>query len=356
MNKDLPVSELGEIARLLESRVHRLAGKTLLITGGCGFLGYYFTELLVYLNDKVLDRPCHVVVLDNMITADKDHALIGRTRHVTFKHHDVVRPIRWEGPLDYIIHAAGIASPYYYNKYPMETLQVATVGTKNALQLAREQAVTGLLFFSSSEIYGDPDPRHVPTPESYRGNVSCTGPRACYDESKRLGETLCRIFHEYYGVPVKVVRPFNVYGPGMKETDYRVFPNFASRIVAGKPLEVYGTGKQTRTFCYVTDAINGFLRVLLDGASGEAYNIGSPRPEISMMDLARELEIVVKRKVKVRVRGYPKSVPPDEAMRRCPDITKARQHVGYEPTVELREGLRRFIAWAFKNYNGASRP
>lgn len=231
---------------------------------------------------------------------------------------------------------------------------MATVGTKNVLQLAREHEITGLLCFSSSEIYGDPDPRHIPTPESYRGNVSCEGPRACYDASKRLGETLCRIFHEQYGVPVKVVRPFNVYGPGMKEKDYRVLPNFASRILAGKPVQVYGTGKQMRTFCYATDAINGFLRVLLDGVPGEAYNIGNSRPEVSMLDLARELAAVVKRRIKVIATEYPESVPPDESLRRCPDITKARRDVGYEPTVESREGLRRFMDWAFRNYNGAS--
>jgi UDP-glucuronate decarboxylase len=356
MEKDLPVSEISEIARLLEHHVQRFAGKNILITGGCGFLGYYFTELFVYLNDKVLDVPCNINIIDNLITADRDHALIGSVPHVMFKQHDIVQPLNWEEPLDYIIHAAGIASPFYYNKYPLETLDVATVGTRNVLQLAHKCGVISLLFFSSSEIYGDPDPQHVPSPETYRGHVSCTGPRACYDESKRLGETLCRIFHEHYGVPVRVVRPFNVYGPGMKETDYRVLPNFASRILNGQPVQVYGTGKQTRTFCYVTDAINGFLRTLLKGEPGEAYNIGNPRPEISMLDLAKELEVVIKRKVDIRVTEYPDSVPPDEPLRRCPDITKARQQLGYEPTVELPEGLRRFMDWAVRNYTCKVHP
>lgn len=350
MDKTLPISDLGEIAALLGSHAHKLAGKNLLLTGGCGFLGYYFAQLFVYLNDKMLDRPCKLLVLDNLITAEKEHAQIGQLPNVSFIRHDIIQPFAWEGAIDYIVHAAGIASPYYYNKYPLETLDVATDGTKNVLQLAKRHQVEAMLFFSSSEIYGDPDPRHVPTAESYRGNVSCTGPRACYDESKRLGETLCRIFYQYYGVPAKIVRPFNVYGPGMKETDYRVLPNFASRVINGKPLQAYGSGKQTRTFCYVTDAINGFLRTLLEGQPGEAYNIGNPRPEISMVDLAREVEGVLGRKVEVIVTEYPNSVPPDEPLRRCPDITKARQQLGYEPTVDLREGLRRFLDWTFRNY------
>jgi UDP-glucuronate decarboxylase len=251
-----------------------------------------------------------------------------------------------------VIQAAGIASPYYYRKYPLETLEVATIGTKHVLELARQHPLKGFLFFSSSEIYGDPDPKHVPTPESYRGNISCLGPRACYDESKRLGETLCAVYHELHGIPTRMVRPFNVYGPGMQETDYRVLPNFASRILSRKPLHVYGNGTQTRTFCYVTDAITGFLKVLLDGGPAQAYNIGNPKPEVSMLELAKTLERVMGRKLDVQAVEYPDTYPGDEPQRRCPDISKASLQLKYKPVVTLEKGLGRFMAWAKTHYTG----
>jgi UDP-glucuronate decarboxylase len=184
--------------------------------------------------------------------------------------------------------------------------------------------------------------------------VSCLGPRACYDESKRLGETLCGIFHELHGVPTRMVRPFNVYGPGMQETDYRVLPNFAGRIVAGKPLHVYGTGKQTRTFCYVTDAVVGFLKVLLHGTNGQAYNIGNPKPEVSMLELAKTMERVLGRPLDIVRVEYPDSYPSDEPQRRCPDISKASLQLGFTPQVSLAEGLRRFMDWAATAFTGAS--
>jgi UDP-glucuronate decarboxylase len=211
-----------------------------------------------------------------------------------------------------------------------------------------------LTFFSSSEIYGDPDAVHVPTPESYRGQVSCQGPRACYDESKRVGETLCYIFHEKHGVATTVIRPFNVFGPGMQETDYRVLPNFASRIKSGKPLNIYGKGSQTRTFCYVTDAMVGFMLVILKGVPGESYNIGNPDPEISMLDLAGRVESVIGRPIARNIIEYPDSYPADEPNRRCPDIRKARLQLGYAAQVKLDEGLRRFLGWSQQTYVGES--
>jgi UDP-glucuronate decarboxylase len=192
----------------------------------------------------------------------------------------------------------------------------------------------------------------VPTQESYRGNVSCHGPRACYDESKRVGETLCYIFHELHGTVTTIIRPFNVYGPGMQETDYRVLPNFASRIKAGKPLNIYGQGNQTRTFCYITDALTGFLLAILKGVPGEAYNIGNTRPELSMLELVRNVESVLGRSVPLNLIEYPDSYPADEPMRRCPDIRKARIQLQYDPRVTLEEGLRRFLTWSNQHYKG----
>ena len=308
-------------------------------------------EVFAKLNSAHLDAPVKLVALDNMITAGKEGAQVPDYDNVTFIQHDVIKPFAYDGPVDYVIHAAGIASPFYYRAYPLETLEVAITGTRLMLQLATEKRAR-FTFFSSSEIYGDPDPKHVPMAESYRGNVSCQGPRACYDESKRVGETLCYIFHNQHGTHTNTIRPFNVYGPGMQETDYRVLPNFANRIKGGQPLNVYGTGNQTRTFCYITDAMVGFLLVILKGVPGEAYNIGTPKPEISMVDLVHRIGDVLGSPVAHNVIEYPDSYPADEPNRRAPDIHKARLQLDYAPTVELNEGLRRFLTWADTVYTG----
>jgi len=344
-------SDIDEIASRLKEAAAPLAGKTILLTGGRGFLGRYFTRALVKLNETTLKVPCKIIVLDNLITAGKDGSKTETFPHCQIFQHDIIKPFKLDGKVDYIIHAAGIASPFYYRAYPLETLEVATAGTKNMLQAAREQQAR-VIFFSSSEIYGDPDPRCVPIQESYRGNVACQGPRACYDESKRLGETLCYIYHELHGVSVSAVRPFNVFGPGMQESDYRVLPNFASCIKGGHPLRIYGTGNQTRTFCYITDAIVGFMLTLLKGVPGEAYNIGNPEPELSMVALADRIEKVLGRKIQRLLSQYPDSYPADEPLRRCPDIRKARLQIGFEPQVSFDEGLHRFLDWADKVYTG----
>jgi len=351
MREFLLDSDIAEIADRLSDRAGVLAGKTILLTGARGFLGRYFTEVFVRLNETILTKPVSLITLDNMITAGKEGAAFPDRANVRFIRHDVTEPFEWDGPLDYIIHAAEIASPFYYRAYPLETLQTAVTGTRLMLLLATRLGAR-FTFFSSSEIYGDPDPRHVPTAESYRGNVACRGPRACYDESKRVGETLSYIFHTKDGTHTNVIRPFNVFGPGMQETDYRVLPNFASRIKGGMPVNVYGTGNQTRTFCYITDAMVGFLRVILDGVAGEAYNIGNPKPEIAMLDLVRRIEAVRGVPVDLNVVEYPDSYLADEPNRRCPDIRKARLQLGFEPSVDFDEGLRRFLEWSDRNYTG----
>ena len=342
-------SDVAEIAVGLAGAEKGLAGKTIVMAGAGGFLGRYFIAVLEYLNAKVLDTPCRVVAIDNFITRPTESSAPSADSNVQFLRHDVTEPLQVEGPVDFVIHAAGIASPYYYRAFPLETLAVATTGTRHLLDLATEKRAR-FTFFSSSEIYGDPDAGHVPTPESYRGNVACLGPRACYDESKRLGETLCYVYHERFGTSTNQIRPFNIYGPGMQQADYRVLPNFAGQIKASKPLKVYGDGRQTRTFCYVTDAIVGFLLAILRGVPGEAYNIGNPVPEVSMLELVTHLEKALGRQVPVQLIEYPDSYPADEPLRRCPDIRKARLQLGFNPVVDLEEGLRRFLAWTELNY------
>ena len=248
--------DIKRIVHVLGDDAKALEGKTLLISGGGGFLGSYWIGTIHALN-KTFEKPCRVISIENYITGSRENLVHDiHDDAIIFIEGDITKPLdRIEDGLDYIVHAAGIASPFYYKKYPLETIEAAVTGSKNLLELARKKKPQSFLFFSSSEIYGDPDDKHVPTTETYKGNVSCVGPRACYDESKRLSETLSAIYHERFGVPVKIVRPFNVYGPGMKIDDYRVFPSFANRGLHGQSLRVYGTGNQTRTFCYISDAM-----------------------------------------------------------------------------------------------------
>ena len=344
-------TDIVEVAEHLGEAAQSFAGKTILMTGARGFLGRHFVEVFTYLNEHVLDKPCTFVGLDNLLTAgDAGDKMVDRP-HIKLIKANVIEPFEFDGEIDYVIHAAGIASPYYYRAYPVETLDVAINGTRNMLDLATKHGAR-FTFFSSSEIYGDPDPAHVPTQESYRGSVSCRGPRACYDESKRVGETLCYVYHEKFGTTTTAIRPFNVYGPGMQERDYRVLPNFASRIKGNLPLSIYGTGTQTRTFCYIVDALVGFLLTIAKGVPGEVYNIGNPHPEISMQDLVQTIEKILGRPVQRNVIEYPDSYPADEPVRRCPDIRKARLQLNYEPRISLEEGLRRFLTWSDGVYTG----
>lgn len=342
------VDDTAEIITKLGRDVHRFSGKTVLLSGGAGFLGRHITALVKRLNADVLEKPCTLISVDNFITGDaKAHrAGAGADPHILNVWADVTHPLPLRQDIDFIIHAAGVASPVFYMKHPIETIESAVHGTKNLLELARKNpGLEGFLFFSSSEIYGDPDPSAVPTPETYHGYVSSVGPRACYDESKRLGETLVTIYHGRHGVPATIVRPFNVFGPGMGHNDRRVVPMFAYQAMNGRTIPVHGDGHQTRTFCYVTDAIAGFLLVLLNGKPGEAYNIGNPDNEISMRDLAKLFTEVIPGATHTLIQ-YPETYPAGEPQRRCPDLSKAKSHIGYESSVDLREGLARFVAWA----------
>ncbi len=339
-----------------------LEGKRLLITGGAGFLGYYFVQAALHWNGGGPGRaPIRVTVYDNYLRGLPGWLgeLEGRA-DVTIVKHDVREPLPDDiDNFEYIVHAAGIASPTYYRLHPIETMDANIHGLRSLLEYARRQAdrarpVEGFLFFSSSEIYGDPGPDAIPTPETYRGNVSCTGPRACYDESKRYGETMCVNFAREYGVPVKIARPFNNFGPGLKITDRRVIPDLMRDILDGRDIELLSDGSATRTFCYATDAVTGYYKVLVRGRAGEPYNIGTEAPEISMQELA-ELVAVIAREVV----GYQGKVIHgvsaeadyliDNPNRRCPDISKAREELAYDPAVDLRDGLIRSLIWYAEN-------
>ncbi|MEK7509224.1 MAG: NAD-dependent epimerase/dehydratase family protein [Patescibacteria group bacterium] len=339
-------AQFSEVARKLGDVADRLEGTTILINGAGGFLGNHIVGLMQYLNRTRFTKPVHTIALDNFITGVKGSPLFTMDdSNLEFIQHDVCVPFETERNIDYIMHAASIASPVYYAKYPMETLTATIDGLRHTLELARAKKAKGVLYFSSSEIYGDPTPENIPTTEEYHGHVSCTSLRACYDESKRVGETIATIYHRVHGVPVVSVRPFNAYGPGMKIDDKRVLPNFLNAALDGSTIEIHNRGAQTRTFAYTTDCLNGFLRALLLGRSGEAYNIGTDEGEISIYNLAKKVESVYGSPLDIQHAEYPEGYPVGDPSRRLPDITKARTELGYEPDVTLEEGLKRMLAW-----------
>lgn len=339
--------DIRAIASDLKDVAPRLNGKTIFISGGAGFLGRYLVRTLDYLNRHVLVHPCKIIIADTFISGQYD--AVPKSEHITLMKHDVSKPFKIDGPVHFILHAASIASPIFYNKFRVETIDAGVLGTKNLLELAREKNTESFLFFSSSEIYGNPDTTHIPTKEDYNGNVSCIGPRACYDEPKRLGETLCMTYADVYNLPVKIVRPFNIFGPGMRLDDGRVVPNFVVSAMRGQKIPIYGDGFNTRTFCYIADAIAAFYLVLLSDQNREVFNVGSDEQELSMKHLA-DIIIGLVQNDEARahlVEGandmYKNKVDPQ---RRCPDLTKIRTKVGYTPRTTLVSGLRRFIAWA----------
>lgn len=344
-----------------------LSGKRLLITGGGGFLGYYLVQAIVKWNFLASDNDSKIidlVVYDNFMRGMPGWLdALQMEGLLTVKKHDVNDPLPSDiGDVTYIIHAASIASPIYYRKNPIETMDANVNGLRYLLNYVKNRSIDdkfvgGLLYFSTSEIYGDPDPKNIPTSEDYRGNVSCTGPRACYDESKRYGETLCVNFARQYNLPIKIVRPFNNYGPGLKITDGRALPDFCRNVMCGEDITMLSNGTPTRTFCYVADAIVGYLKVLVRGHSGESYNIGAESPEISIKTLA---EMVVKKSSElfgydgqlVFKQSADKEYLTDNPNRRCPSLEKARDHLGFDPTIGISEGLERSLLWYQENTEG----
>jgi UDP-glucuronate decarboxylase len=362
----IPIVEqdLGYIAGELGSEFRRLRGKRLLITGGAGFLGHYLVQAPLYWNRTAPTRDrVSVTVYDNYSRGIPEWLEQLRTDpQLELVRHDMTDPLPEDvGDFDFIIHAASIASPTFYRRFPIETMDANVNGLRALLEYCRRQRdagrpVSGFLFYSTSEIYGDPDPGNIPTPETYRGNVSCTGPRACYDESKRYGETLCVNFAQVYDIPVTIARPFNNYGPGLKITDRRVIPDFARDVFEERDIVMLSDGSPTRTYCYVADAIIGYYKVLLRGRPGEAYNIGVETPEISIAELAERVvelsrELFGYRGRVIRRTSSDPHYLTDNPNRRCPIITKARTELAYEPGISLDDGLRRSLIWYAGNRN-----
>jgi len=295
------------------------------ITGGAGFLGSHLCDYMV-------EKGWDVLCLDNLITGSEANiAHLIPNQRFRFIHHDVSRFIEVAGPVDAVLHFASPASPPDYLKFPIQTLKVGALGAHNCLGLALAKKAK-FLMASTSECYGDPDVS--PQPESYWGHVNPVGPRGVYDEAKRFSEAITMAYHRYHGVDTRIVRIFNTYGPRMRLNDGRALPNFLYQALAGEPITVYGDGKQTRSFCYVSDLIEGIYR-LFESNEHEPVNIGNPH-EITILEFAERVRALVGATAPIVFHPLPQ----DDPKQRCPDITKARRILHWEPKINLEAGLR----------------
>jgi dTDP-glucose 4,6-dehydratase len=295
------------------------------ITGGAGFLGSHLCDYLV-------ERGCEVLCLDNLITGVESN-VAHLLSHERFRiaRQDVTRYIDVPGPVDYVLHFASPASPIDYLKLPIQTLKVGALGTHNTLGLALAKKAKYLLA-STSETYGDP--QVTPQPETYWGHVNPIGPRGVYDEAKRFAEAMAMAYHRAHGVDTHIVRIFNTYGPRMRLNDGRALPNFLYQALTGQPITVYGDGTQTRSFCYVSDLVEGIYRLMMSDEH-EPTNIGNPQ-EITLLEFAQRVKAMTGTKSEIVFQP----LPVDDPKRRCPDITKAKKLLKWEPKVGLDEGLR----------------
>jgi dTDP-glucose 4,6-dehydratase len=301
----------------------------ILVTGGAGFIGSHLCDFL-------LARGCQVIGMDSLITGTTDNIAHIRHPDFLFVKHDVTNYIVVDGPLDYVLHFASPASPVDYLELPIQTLKVGALGTHKALGLAKARGARFLLA-STSEVYGDP--LMHPQPEGYWGNVNPVGPRGVYDEAKRFAEAMTMAYHRFHDVDTRIVRIFNTYGPRMRLTDGRAIPTFVRQALRGEPLTVNGDGSQTRSFCYVSDLVEG-IWLLMNAPTNDPVNLGNPR-EMTLLDLAKRI---------LRLSGSRSEIvftplPVDDPKVRQPDITRARALLGWEPAVDVEEGLGRTLEW-----------
>lgn len=296
----------------------------IVITGGAGFVGSH-------LSDRCLKEGHEVVVVDNFITGSPDNIAHIQSDKFSFRHQNISEGIFIDGNVDFILHFASPASPVDYLELPIQTLKVGALGTHNALGLARAKGA-GILIASTSEIYGDPLVH--PQREDYWGNVNSIGPRGCYDEAKRFAEAITMAYHRQHNIDTKIVRIFNTYGPRMRLIDGRIVPNFCKQAILGEPLTIYGDGSQTRSFCYVSDLVDGIYRLMLS-KENLPTNIGNP-DEFTIAEFA---EVVKQMTGSTSPIEY-HPLPEDDPKQRKPDIGKAREVLGWEPKIPLREGLK----------------
>ena len=326
--------EIEEIIRNLGDISKSIEEKNVLVTGGAGFLGSWICEVLV-------EQGAKVICLDNLVSGLKSNVSSMMDRaNFKFVQHDVTQPIFFDEPIDVVMHLASRASPFEFEKYPIQILKANTLGIWVALGIAKKHNAR-FLYTSTSEIYGDA--KEIPTTEEYRGNVNPIGPRSCYDEAKRCGESYVIAYKMQHGLDTRIARIFNTYGPRMRaEGVYgRVIPRFVEQALSNKPITIFGDGSQTRSFCYVTDQVEGLLKLAFyEKTEGEVVNIGSDE-EITISELAKLVNEITDSSPKMEFHPLPK----DDPLRRKPEISKAKEILGWVPKVSLEEGLKRTIEW-----------
>jgi len=333
---DVVKEDVDSLVRSLNEQGISFVEQSVLVTGGAGFLGSWICDVLVKQNTQV-------ICVDNFSSGRRENIrhLMGSENFRLVKH-DISQPIFFDENIDAVMHLASRASPFEFARFPIQILKANTLGTWVALGIAKEHKAR-LVYASSSEVYGDPDLKHVPTSEAYTGNVNPVGPRSCYDEAKRVGETFITAYRIQHGLDTRILRIFNTYGPRMRPGDIygRVVPRFIDQAVGGRSLTVFGDGTQTRSFTYVMDMVEGILMATcLPEASGEVINLGSD-VETRITDLAK---IILKLTgSKSGIEFHP--LPVDDPKRRCPDIGKAEKILGWKPKISLQQGLARAITW-----------
>lgn len=330
------------IKNLGEKDISKFKNKTVLLTGSGGFLGRWFVQVFDYLNQEYLNNTLTLICLESHIVNDNNITHKSIKLDITKSLSEDLEKNKIKN-IDYILNCAGIASPEKYQKFPIETLDVSYLGTKNILDLSFKYKVESIMLFSSSEVYGTPRKDAIPTKETYIGSIPTTSNRSCYDIGKQVLETLGYVYFNKFKTPIKTVRPFNIYGPFMDVNDKRVLPNFVKSFIKNEPIKIYGDGKQTRTFCYIADSIVMFLKILLNGENGECYNIGNPNPEISMIKLAKLFYKSLGSKNYAELIPYPNAYPSDEPLRRCPDISKTIKITKFKPQIKLEDGIKKMF-------------
>ncbi len=316
--------------------------KKILITGCSGFIGQYLVKCLA---EAFEEKNLKIYGIDIVGLNEKYKNFIFFKRDLYKLNTRDIPKIKY----DYIIHLAGIPSPVYYKKYPLRTIFLNAELTRELLEISKKNK-SKFVYFSSSEIYGNPFNKFVPTGEDYHGNVSSISDRSCYDESKRMGETYSYIYKNNFGVDVKIIRPFNFYGEGMRFSDERIIPRFFSQVLNNKPITVFSNGKQTRTYCHIFDSIVMICKIMFKGKKF-VYNVGNPSEEISAANLATKILKTQKKTLsKSKKVPYPKNYPSDEPMRRCPSIRNFTTEFKFRPKIRLKKGLEYFNKYAEKNF------